>query len=101
MSATPDDLNFHWLTVSLSDLNNSMQASDSTGNHPPWLIKAQHSAGQRCEWNVTEADLHISDNTARIADIKNASPSIRNQKSLESAFLQKQAAAEFRIGYAE
>jgi hypothetical protein len=31
------------------------------------LIKAQHAAGKRYEWNVTEPDVHISGNTAWIA----------------------------------
>src|SRR5258707_1866689 len=31
------------------------------------LIKAQHAAGKRFEWNVTEPDVHISGNTAWIA----------------------------------
>lgn len=31
------------------------------------LIKAQHVAGKHYEWNVTEPDVHISGNTARIA----------------------------------
>lgn len=28
------------------------------------LAKAQHAAGKRYEWNVTEPDVHISGNTA-------------------------------------
>ncbi len=59
------------------------------------LIKAQHVAGKRYEWNVTEPDVHISGDTAWIAyinkgSITDASGSM-NQKWLESAFLQKQA----------
>ena len=59
------------------------------------LIKAQHVAGKRYEWNVTEPDVHISGNTAWIAyinkgSITDASGTI-NQNWLESAFLQKQA----------
>jgi ketosteroid isomerase-like protein len=59
------------------------------------LIKAQHAAGKRYEWNVTEPDVHISGDTAWIAyvnkgSITDASGTI-NQKWLESAFLQKQA----------
>ena len=59
------------------------------------LIKAQHAAGKRYEWNVTEPDVHISGNTAWIAyidrgSITDASGSV-NQQWLESAFLQKQA----------
>jgi hypothetical protein len=57
------------------------------------LIKAQHAAGKRHEWNVTEPDVHISGNTAWIAyvnkgSISDASGTI-NQKWLESAFLEK------------
>jgi ketosteroid isomerase-like protein len=59
------------------------------------LIKAQHAAGKRYEWNVTEPDVHINGNTAWIAyvnkgSITDASGTI-NQKWLESAFLQRQA----------
>jgi len=59
------------------------------------FIKAQHAAGKRYEWNVTEPDVHVSCNTAWIAytnkgSITDASGTI-NQKWLESAFLEKQA----------
>ena len=59
------------------------------------LIKAQHAAGKRYEWNVTEPDVHISGNTAWIAyvnkgSISDASGTV-NQSWLESAFLQKHA----------
>jgi ketosteroid isomerase-like protein len=65
------------------------------GNSIMSLIKAQHVAGKRYEWNVTEPDVHISGNTAWIAyinkgSITDASGTI-NQNWLESAFLQKQA----------
>jgi hypothetical protein len=59
------------------------------------LIRAQHAAGKRYEWNVTEPDVHISGNTAWIAyvnkgSITDASGTV-NQNWLESAFLEKQA----------
>jgi ketosteroid isomerase-like protein len=59
------------------------------------FIKAQHAAGKRYEWNVTEPDVHISGNTARIAyvnkgSITDASGTV-NQNWLESAFLEKRA----------
>src|SRR5580704_7156334 len=59
------------------------------------LIKTQHAAGKRYEWNVTEPDIHISGNTAWIAyvnkgSITDASGTV-NQNWLESAFLEKQA----------
>jgi ketosteroid isomerase-like protein len=59
------------------------------------LIKAQHAAGKRYEWNVTDPDVHISGNTAWIAyvnkgSITDASGTV-NQNWLESAFLEKQA----------
>jgi ketosteroid isomerase-like protein len=59
------------------------------------LIKAQHAAGKRYEWNVTEPDVHVSGNTAWIAyvnkgSITDASGTV-NQNWLESAFLEKQA----------
>jgi ketosteroid isomerase-like protein len=59
------------------------------------LIKAQHAAGKRYEWNVTEPDVHISGETAWIAyvnkgSITDASGTV-NQNWLESAFLEKQA----------
>lgn len=58
------------------------------------LIKAQHAAGKRYEWNVTEPDVHISGNTAWIAyinkgSITDASGAV-NQQWLESAVLEKQ-----------
>ena len=59
------------------------------------FIKAQHAAGKRYEWNVTEPDVHISGNTAWIAyvnkgSITDASGTVK-QNWLESAFLEKQA----------
>jgi ketosteroid isomerase-like protein len=59
------------------------------------LIKAQHAAGKRYEWNVTEPDVHVNGNTAWIAyvnkgSISDASGTV-NQNWLESAFLEKQA----------
>jgi ketosteroid isomerase-like protein len=59
------------------------------------MIKAQHAAGKRYQWKVTEPDVHISGNTAWIAyvnqgSITDASGTV-SQKWLESAFLQKQA----------
>jgi hypothetical protein len=59
------------------------------------MIKAQHAAGKRYEWNVTEPDVHISGNTAWIAYVNQGSitdaSGTASQKWLESAFLQKQA----------
>jgi ketosteroid isomerase-like protein len=59
------------------------------------LIEAQHAAGKRYEWNVTEPDVHISGNTAWIAyvnkgSITDASGTV-NQNWLESAFLERHA----------
>jgi hypothetical protein len=59
------------------------------------FIKAQHAAGKRYEWNVTEPEVHIHGNTAWIAyvnkgSICDASGTV-NQNWLESAFLEKQA----------
>lgn len=65
------------------------------GNSIMALIKAQHVAGKRYEWNVTEPDVHVSGNTAWIAYINKGSitdaSGTMNQRWLESAFLQKQA----------
>jgi hypothetical protein len=59
------------------------------------VIKAQHAAGKRYEWNVTEPDVHISGDTAWIAYVNKGSisdaPGTVNQNWLESAFLEKQA----------
>jgi hypothetical protein len=59
------------------------------------FIKAQHAAGKRYDWNVTEPDVHISGKTAWIAyvnkgSIDDASHTV-NQNWLESAFLQNEA----------
>ena len=60
------------------------------------LVKAQHAAGKRYEWNVTEPDVHISGDTAWIAYVNKGSitdgSGTINQQWLESAFLQKQGA---------
>lgn len=58
------------------------------------FIKAQHDAGKRYEWNMTEPDVHINGNTAWISyvnrgSITDASGTVK-QQWLESAFLQKQ-----------
>jgi ketosteroid isomerase-like protein len=59
------------------------------------FIKAQHRAGKRYEWNITEPDVHISGKTAWIAYVNKGSigdaAGTVNQDWLESAFLQKQA----------
>jgi len=59
------------------------------------FIKAQHAAGKRYEWNVTDPDVHISGNTAWIAYVNKGSTTdasgTLNQNWLESAFLEKQA----------
>jgi ketosteroid isomerase-like protein len=59
------------------------------------LMKAQHAAGKRYEWNVTDPDVHVSGNTAWIAYINKGSigdaAGSANQQWLESAFLEKQA----------
>jgi ketosteroid isomerase-like protein len=61
------------------------------------FIKAQHAAGKRYKWNVTEPDVHVSGNTAWIAYTNKGSitdsSGTMNQKWLESAFLEKQAGA--------
>ena len=59
------------------------------------FIKAQHAAGRRYEWNVTEPEVRVSCNTAWIAytnkgSITDASGTVK-QSWLESAFLEKQA----------
>jgi hypothetical protein len=58
------------------------------------IFKAQHVAGKRYEWNVTEPDVHISGSSAWIAyvnegSISDASGSV-HQQWLESGFLEKQ-----------
>jgi len=59
------------------------------------FIKAQHAAGKRYEWSVTDPDVHVSGNTAWIAYINKGSigdaAGSANQQWLESAFLEKQA----------
>jgi hypothetical protein len=61
------------------------------------FIKAQHAAGKRYEWNVTEPDVHINGNTAWIAYVNKGSVTDASGKQdlkwLESAFLEKQAGA--------
>jgi len=58
-------------------------------------IKAQNVAGKHFEWNVTEPDVHIIDNTAWIAYINDGSITDSSGRVghqwLESAFLEKQA----------
>jgi ketosteroid isomerase-like protein len=66
-----------------------------TGEAIMALIKAQHAAGKRYEWNVTEPDIHITGNTAWVAYVNNGSitdaSGRMDQQWLESAFLEKQA----------
>jgi ketosteroid isomerase-like protein len=58
------------------------------------IFKAQHLAGKRYEWNVTDPDIHISGNTAWIAYVNDGSISDASgtvhQQWLESSFLEKQ-----------
>jgi ketosteroid isomerase-like protein len=59
------------------------------------IFRAQHLAGKRYEWNVTEPDVHISGNTAWIAYVNDGSISDASgtvhQQWLESGFFEKQA----------
>jgi hypothetical protein len=59
------------------------------------LIKAQHMAGKRYEWKVTEPDVQITGKTAWIAYVNKDSITVAsgtvNQNWLESAFLEKEA----------
>jgi ketosteroid isomerase-like protein len=59
------------------------------------IFKAQHLAGKRYEWNVTEPDIHISGNTAWIAYVNDGSISDASgtvhQQWLESGFFEKHA----------
>jgi ketosteroid isomerase-like protein len=59
------------------------------------FIKAQHRAGKRYEWNITEPDVHISGKTAWVAYVNKGSigdaAGTVNQDWLESAFLQQKA----------
>jgi ketosteroid isomerase-like protein len=59
------------------------------------FIKAQHAAGKRYEWNVTEPDVHIRGDSAWIAYVNKGSitdaSGTTKQNWLESAFLEKQA----------
>jgi hypothetical protein len=59
------------------------------------LIKAQHEAGKRYVWKVTEPDVHIKGKTAWIAYVNQGSitdaTGTKRQIWLESAFLQRQA----------
>jgi ketosteroid isomerase-like protein len=59
------------------------------------LMKAQHAAGKGYEWNVTEPDVHISDDTAWVAYVNRGSitdsSGTMEQQWLESACLEKQA----------
>jgi hypothetical protein len=48
------------------------------------LIKAQHAAGKRYEWNVTEPDVHISGNTPWIAYVNKGSISSLTTASSET-----------------
>ena len=61
------------------------------------LIKAQHEAGKRYVWNVTEPDVHIMGKTAWIAYVNQGSitdaSGTKKQIWLESAFLQRQGGA--------
>jgi hypothetical protein len=61
------------------------------------LIRAQHAAGKRYEWNVTEPRVRVSGNTAWIAYVNRGSVSDSTgttpQLWLESAFLEKQTGA--------
>jgi ketosteroid isomerase-like protein len=59
------------------------------------FINAQHAAGKRYEWNVTDPDVHVSGDTAWIAYVNKGSitdaSGTTKQNWLESAFLEKQA----------
>jgi ketosteroid isomerase-like protein len=59
------------------------------------LMKAQHAAGKRYQWNVTEPDVHIRGDTAWVAYVNRGSitdsSGTTEQQWLESAFLERQA----------
>jgi hypothetical protein len=58
------------------------------------IFKAQHLAGKRFEWNVTEPDIHITGSAAWIAYVNDGSIGDASgrvpQQWLESGFLEKQ-----------
>ena len=57
------------------------------------MIKAQHAAGKRYEWNVTDADVHVDGNIGWIAYVNKGtitdSSGTAKQNWLESAVLEK------------
>ena len=59
------------------------------------LIKSEHAAGKRYEWNVTDPDVHINGETAWVAYVNKGNitdaAGTKNQQWLESAFLVKQS----------
>jgi ketosteroid isomerase-like protein len=65
------------------------------GNAIMGTIKALHAAGKRYDEHVTQPDIHIVGNTAWIAYVNQGSitdaSGTKDQRWLESAFLQKQA----------
>jgi hypothetical protein len=58
------------------------------------LIKADHAAGKRYDWNITDPDVHIIGNTAWIAYVNKGSltdaSGTQNLQWQESAFLHKE-----------
>src|ERR1700736_418854 len=72
-----------------------IEVPDSNGDSVMAFIKAQHAAGKRYEWNVTEPDVHISGDTAWIAYVNKGSitdaSGTAKQNWLESACLEKRA----------
>jgi hypothetical protein len=58
------------------------------------LVKADHAAGKRYDWNITDPEVHVIGNTAWIAYTNNGSMTdasgTQKLQWLESAFLQKE-----------
>jgi hypothetical protein len=70
------------------------EGSRFTGEALMELLKKQHAAGKRYEWNVTKPDVHVRGDTAWITYVNRGAsvtvPARQSSKWLESAFLQKQ-----------
>jgi ketosteroid isomerase-like protein len=93
-AAQADDLEkFH--SVTTSDFYLFDGGARFNGDAIMALMKAQHRAGKRYEWNVTEPDVHVYSNTAWIAYVNRGSITDSSgtigQQWLESAFFEKQA----------
>jgi hypothetical protein len=94
-SALESGNNTQFMSVVTPDFYSFEGGTRFSGQEIFSFIRAQHAAGRSYRWNVSEADVRVTSNSAWIAYLNlgsiTDSSGTTDHKWLESAFLEKQA----------